>query len=280
MGKKKKKKRASCSYHPHHLYEAAVQDTGMEIQLFDRWYKKRYGKPIRRLREDFSGTAAFACDFAARHADHRAWAVDLDQDTLNWGKTFHGAALGEHVKRVTFLHEDVRSAKTPPMDHINALNFSYYLFKTREELLAYFQSCYQRLKKQGLFVVDVFGGTEAQQVKEDRREIPAVELKDGTELPPFRYYWRQVKFNPVNYHIFCAIDFKMPGHKRMRNVFTYDWRLWTLPEIRELLELAGFTTEVYIHGFTEEGESDEIYRRRKQFENTDGWVAYVAAWKS
>ena len=279
MGKKKKKNPEPLP-NKHHLYEASVQDTGQEIDLFTKWFKNRYKKPLRKLREDFSGTGAFACDFAAKHKDNRAWAVDLDPETLEWGKTFHGQALGPAQSRVQFVLGDVRSVRTPLMDHINALNFSYNLFKTRQELLRYFSSCYDRLKKQGLLVVDVFGGTESQQTKIDKRRVDPCTLKDGTQLKKFTYYWHQQSFNPVTYEIFCGIHFKYPGHKKVKNVFTYDWRLWPLPEIQELLQEAGFQTDVYVHDFDEDGESDEIYRRRTKFDNAEGWVAYVAAWKS
>ena len=72
----------------------------------------------------------------------------------------------------------------------------------------------------------------------------------------------------------------MPGYGTINKAFTYDWRLWTLPEIQEILVEAGFSTaEVYLHDFNDEGESDEIFRLRKTYENTQGWVAYVVGIK-
>ena len=64
---------------------------------------------------------------------------------------------------------------------------------------------------------------------------------------------------------------------KLRKAFTYDWRLWTLPEIQELLREAGFaSTEVYVDGWDEETEEgDGIYRRRTVLENQAAWVAYV-----
>jgi len=56
--------------------------------------------------------------------------------------------------------------------------------------------------------------------------------------------------------------------------------LWTLPEIQELLIEAGFqSAEVYLHGWNKDGESDETYRRRKTYENSLGWVAYIVGIK-
>jgi len=77
----------------------------------------------------------------------------------------------------------------------------------------------------------------------------------------------------------CHINFKLRDGTRMKKAFTYDWRLWTLPEMRELLLDAGFlSADVYVEGWDdEEDESDGIFRKRKYFENQEGWVAYVVA---
>ena len=101
--------------------------------------------------------------------------------------------------------------------------------------------------------------------------------RDGTRLPAFTYIWEQARFNPINHHILCYIHFKLADGTRLNRAFTYDWRLWSLPEIQELMLEAGFdSVEIYVEGWDEdEDETDGIFRRRKQFENQSGWVAYV-----
>ena len=37
------------------------------------------------------------------------------------------------------------------------------------------------------------------------------------------------------------IHFEFTNGSRLKRAFTYEWRLWTLPEIRELLGEAGFS---------------------------------------
>jgi len=99
---------------------------------------------------------------------------------------------------------------------------------------------------------------------------------DGSRLPAFRYTWEQERFNPVTNDLFCSIHFEVPGHRAMRRAFTYDWRLWSLPEVRELLEEAGFrSSRVY----ADVGDSNGVYRLRKSFENQRGWLALVAGVK-
>ena len=62
----------------------------------------------------------------------------------------------------------------------------------------------------------------------------------------------------------------------MRRAFTYDWRLWSLPEVRELLSEAGFReSRVYV----DMGDSNGAYRWRTSFDNIPGWLALVAGIK-
>jgi len=63
----------------------------------------------------------------------------------------------------------------------------------------------------------------------------------------------------------------------MKKAFTYDWRLWTLPELQELMQEAGFhDVSVYLEGWDDDAdEADGIFRKRKQAENIPGWVGYV-----
>ena len=56
----------------------------------------------------------------------------------------------------------------------------------------------------------------------------------------------------------CHIHFSFPDGSKIKKAFTYDWRLWTLPEIRELLLEAGFQrATVYWEGTNEETEEGD-----------------------
>ncbi len=63
----------------------------------------------------------------------------------------------------------------------------------------------------------------------------------------------------------------------MRRAFRYDWRMWTLPEIRDALADAGFRrSDVYLENMsTTTGEGTGVYRRREHAENQEGWLAIV-----
>jgi hypothetical protein len=125
-------------------------------------------------------------------------------------------------------------------------------------------------------VLDLYGGTEAIDTKLEPRRVAASTAADGTRIPAFDYIWDQAHYNVIDHHVINHIHFKLPGIGKINKAFTYDWRLWTLPEVQELLRDAGFrSAEVYLHGWTPAGESDEIYRRRTVYANTLGWVAYL-----
>lgn len=264
----------------HALYEAAVQDPDTAVPFLQRLHRKHSGRAARILREDFCGTAALSCAWVRQHRDNRAWGVDLDADTLQWGREHNIALLGRRRRHISLFQSDVRRANTPAADIVGAFNFSYCVFKERTALLAYLRAAFHALKPGGLFVCDLFGGKNAMDATEERKTVPAHTRPDGLRVPRFTYIWEHECFNVVDHSILCHIHFRFRDGSRIRKAFTYDWRLWTLPEMRELLYQAGFRqVDTYIHGWTPDGESNEIYRRRSRYENADGWLSFITALK-
>ena len=266
----------------HGLYEASVQNVDTDLDFARRVFSKHWKRQPTTLREDFCGTAKLACRWVQRNKKNQAWGIDFHQPTLDWGMEHNAAELSEEqLQRLHLLCGDVLDTQTPKVDLALALNFSFCVFKQRETLKHYFQAVEKSLNPEGLFVLDIYGGTEAVMAKcDDVRLIPGFTTPDGQEIPDFEYTWEQAKYNPINHHTTCHIHFKVPGIGNIKKAFTYHWRLWTLPELQELLLEAGFSkAEVYLHDFTDEGESDETFRLRKTYENVQGWVAYVVGIK-
>jgi hypothetical protein len=79
----------------------------------------------------------------------------------------------------------------------------------------------------------------------------------------------------------CHIHFKFPDGSRLKRAFSYEWRLWTLPELRDLLDEVGFSrTTVYWEGTDEEtGEGNGIYEPAESGAADAGWICYLAAEK-
>lgn len=269
------------SVHKHVLYEASVQDTDVDITLIDRMRKRAGGGPALTLREDFSGTSLLACAWVQSHPQREAWGVDLHGPTLNWARKHRLPVLGPDEDRVHLLEENVLSANTPSVDVVAALNFSYMIFKQRDQLKTYFQSVYNTLNPHGVFVLDLFGGPHSQDVMKEKKRVPAgVDFK-GTPYPEFTYIWDQAKFNAVTQEIQCHIHFQGKKIVPLEKAFSYDWRLWSITEISDLLKEVGFIkVDPYFEGWDDENEStDGNLQIRSKYENMLAWICYLSAAK-
>lgn len=255
----------------HELYELSVQDPESECDLIDQVWKEQRGRPCETIREDFCGTAVVCMEWAKRRRANRATGVDLDAEVLGWGKAKMPSRLNaEQASRVELRREDVRTVSIDPVDSVLAMNFSYYLFRTREEMRTYFASVREGLKEDGLFLLDAYGGSES-----------FSEIEEERECEGFTYVWEQRTYHPVTGEAQNAIHFTFPDGSEMRDAFRYDWRLWTLPEIRELLIEAGFRdVVVYWEGEDEEsGEGNGEWAVTATGEACPGWIAYLVAVK-
>ena len=253
----------------HVLYQDSVQCVEAEIDFVDDTYKRLRGRQARVLREDFCGTAATACEWVNRRSKNRAIGVDLDADVLAWGREHNVAKLGRSASRVTLLNTDVMRVESDAPDVILAMNFSYWIFKQRKRLRRYFRRVHEALASGGLLVMDCYGGYEAFR-----------EMKDRHKYDGFTYIWDQESYNPITGDMRCNIHFKFPDGSRLNNAFSYDWRLWTPPELSEILDEAGFShSEVYWQGTDEEGEGDGEFTPTRLGEADAAWIAYIVAEK-
>ncbi|MET0027999.1 MAG: class I SAM-dependent methyltransferase [Candidatus Thiodiazotropha sp.] len=276
MSKRKKKSPSLADQADRHrLYELSVQCSEAEIDFIDDTFKSLRKRRPTRLREDFCGTANVCCEWVRRRKSNHAIGVDLDAEVLQWGREHQLAELKpSERKRVTLLEENVLSVKTEPMEIISAMNFSYWLFKERKQLKRYFKRVHEQLADDGVFFMDAYGGYDSYKEIEEEREI-----EDGDRS--FTYVWEQEKYDPITGNLICHIHFDFEDGSRLERAFTYDWRLWSLPEVRELLEEAGFgKITFYWQGFDDDGEADGIFVPVTQGEADAGWICYITAEKS
>ena len=170
-------------------YQQSVQEPDHEIGVFDKIYKDAYdGKPLV-LREDFCGTFAVCCEWVKSDNKRTAWGVDLCGETLQWGTNNNLNKLNaKAATRVKVLEQDVRDKNTPPADVLAAQNFSFWIFKTRQEVVNYFKTAYNNLADQGVMIMDMMGGKDCYDTDVvDKRTI--VKGKKG-----FKYQWQQAYF--------------------------------------------------------------------------------------
>src|SRR5690606_4628723 len=139
----------------HELYEEAVQAVDGEIEYLIDTFKQLRGRDPISFREDFCGTASAACEWVRTDPRRYAIGVDIDEETLEWGRANRIGRLPEADRaRVKLLNDDVMNVVTDPVDVAVAFNFSDFCFTTRDEMCAYFRRVREALNDDGLFFLD------------------------------------------------------------------------------------------------------------------------------
>ena len=255
------------------LYTNSVQSAEYDAELLWKILKKNMGgKSIKTpyLQEDFCGTAALCYEWVKLGVEHRAAGIDLEQKALTWGLKHHGLEIPvAAVKRVRLIKGDVLEDHGIKPHVICALNFSYFFMKDRKTLKKYFTACKKSLAKGGILAIDAFGGPDYLGSHIDRRR--------NTEKK-FQFWWEVEMFDAINHQIKTHIHFQMDGQKRRNRVFSYDWRLWSIPEITDVLLDAGFTNIAYwAEGLDRQGRGDGVFREIKTEKNCSTWITYIVA---
>ncbi|KAK0604645.1 hypothetical protein LWI29_017759 [Acer saccharum] len=172
-----------------------------------------------------------------------------------------------------------RNSRLPARDIVCAFNYSCCCLHKRADLVLYFKHVLEALsKKGGIFVMDVYGGTSSEQ-----------KLRLQRRFPNFTYVWEQDEFDIIQRKTRISLHFHLQKQqKKLRHAFSYSWRLWSLPEIRDCLEEAGFqSVHFWIREMpdTKENRSTEgfgvaqdvKYEEVETFQQLDAWNAYIVA---
>lgn len=273
-GKRRKKPRpryTAATADRYELYQLAVQSADLDVEFLRDTYRAIRGKHARHMREDFCGTALLCAEWVKLDARNTAEGYDLDPEPLEWGREKNLAPLGPAAERIQLFQADCRSRAKRPVDVRVVQNFSYWILQDRKELLDYFKRARASLAEDGIFVLDSYGGTEATiEVLEERK------VEGG-----FTYVWDQNVYYPATGEFRCNIHFKFRDGTRMDNAFQYVWRLWGMPETKDLLYEAGFSqVDVYFEGSDEddpEGEGNGVFEKDPLGENCEAWIAYIVA---
>jgi SAM-dependent methyltransferase len=251
-------------------YHASVQDPDETLGFIANTYRRQFTKRALTLGEDFCGTFALSAEWVKRDGTRRAVGVDLDPKPIKYGMTHYFSALTpDEQKRIQIINANVLDGGLPKVDALAAMNFSYFVFKQRKQLLAYLKNCHRRLNKKGILVLDTFGGTSTMEPNEDE-----------SRLRGFTYFWDQATFDPVTHHSMFYIHYKRKGERKREKVFRYDWRMWSIPELTECLEEAGFTeSQVWWEDTDKRGHGTGTFSLTKGEKNCPAWVSYVVGVK-
>ena len=263
------KKSQAISFDKYDLYEKSVQSPRSDIEFYVQTYKELKKKKPKFFREDFCGTFSLSAEWVKFNSGHVAYGLDIDPEPMDYGRQYFESRLNaDQKKRLHIQDHNVLVGPLPSVDVAVAMNFSYFCFKTRPLLKQYFQNVYNSIRKDGLFIVDIFGGSQCYDT-----------IEDVHKKKKFTYYWDQVSFDPISNFALFYIHFRVNG-KKVTKVFKYDWRMWSIPEVRELMEEVGFKkTHVYWEGTTRRGEGDGKFKRTEKGESCLSWIAYITAEK-
>lgn len=165
----------------------------------------------------------------------------------------------------------------PAADIVCAFNYSCCCLQNRSELVLYFEQAWNAIsKKGGIFVMDLYGGTSSEHALKLRRRYE-----------DFMYLWEQEDFDIINRTTKISLHFYLSKSQRsLRHAFTYQWRLWTLPEIKDCLEEAGFNSVHFwmreMPNIQERKEVEDFevndnvkYEEVSSFSQKDAWNAYI-----
>ena len=254
-------------------YQKSVQSAEHEVDFFEQAYKEAFRRKPYSLREDFCGTFSVCCEWVKSNSKRTAVGVDLCSETLQWGRDNNLAELtAGQEKRVRLFEQDVRKRNRPQVDVLAAQNFSFWIFKTRSEVIKYFKAARANLKSEGIMIMDMMGGGDClEEGQVDKRTI-----KKGKK--GFDYHWKQISFDPITHDASFSISFKFKDGSKLKHAFRYDWRFWSIPEVREMLAEAGFSeSHVYWEQEDEDGEDTGEWERTEAADSVACWIAYIVA---
>ncbi len=258
----------------YYYYTESVQSPEHDVQFLDQVYKDANGaKAVAKvMREDFCSTFANCCAWVKMGKERSAHGVDLDPETLSYGRAHYLSKLTPAEQGRIQLHEkDVLGKGLPKADLICGMNFSYYIFKERAVLKKYFMNCLRTLNDKGVLLLDSFGGSKCYEPNEEETEF---------DDPKFSYFWDQDSYDPLTGHAQFYIHFKRPGEAKRERVFSYDWRMWSVAEIKDLLLECGFSkVNLYWEGTTEDGEGDGNFHIVDKGDDCEAWICYLGAVK-
>lgn len=219
------------------LYERCVQHPGVLTEFLVR----SHGGEPRVLREDFCGSAALCRAWVKSCANREALGVDLDPAAIDAACERCARLEGMCASRVRLVQADAAEAApagTMPPDVIFVGNFSLGEIRTRAELMRYLRLGRERLARGGIFAADTFGGAGVYR-RGFRRRI--VDATGGTRI---HCVWEQGSLDPFSAMIRCAVHFRIEEGgevtRELPDAFVYEWRLWSVAELRDALDEAGF----------------------------------------
>jgi SAM-dependent methyltransferase len=257
------------------LYEECVQSPNWQADYLPQFHTWLTGRIPRTFREDFCGSARVACEWVKRDSRNSALGLDLDREVLDYAKRFNLAKLDtDDQKRISLKCADVRKKTARKFDWIGAFNFSVFEFHERHELLRYFKAALQSLDRTGTLFLEVAGGPGFLQASLEKQ------IKRIQGLGRVTHAWEQSQFDPITGLNDYAIHFKLPDGSWINHAFTYHWRIWGIPDLRDALREAGFKRSVVLWEKADSsGAPLHEFLPAEEAPNHEFYIAYVIGLK-
>lgn len=196
--------------------------------------------PPRHLGEDFAGSAALSRAWTALVPNGTAVALDRDPGAVDAARRRLSEASAARTDLVVGdVLDPPDGPATRPVDVVYAGNFSIGELHDRAALVTWLRRARARVADaNGIVVCDLYGGETAFVTGVAERDLPG---PDDTEI---LYEWEQRRADPLTGRVLDVVHFTLRRDGALvhesRDAFTYDWRLWGVPELRDAMVEAGF----------------------------------------
>ena len=226
----------------HDLYELCVVSPSHLVPLLIAVHGGDGHRAPKHLAEDFAGTACLCNRWVSDVPGGTSTGIDLDAETLHYHSPIEG------VTKIVGDVLDAAGLDPTKADIVHAGNFSIGYMHTRDDLVRYMILARKRLAPGGVFLCDTYGGESTFITGTVHRDHPIPEgPHKGKRV---RYTWEQRDADPLTGMVTNVLHFRIEHRgvieEEYFDAFTYRWRLWSVPELRDAMLEAGFTrTDVY-----------------------------------
>lgn len=249
----------------HELYQNSVQNVKKEVEFFRKIYRLIYNKAPHTFREDFCGTGLLANEWVKNSVENTGVGIDIDQEALDYGINNHTDS-----DRVKLLNHNVLTEydSSQKFDIICSLNYSHFLLTKRSEIKKYFENVFKNISK-GVFIIDLFGGAHI--------------YEDHSYDKGDNYRFTGKAINILNNQTECALNFKIKKNK-YKPMFKYVFRVYSIIELRELLEEVGFKKfKIYLKEINDDeddaySEYEEVDINEEYYPESDRYNGYIISY--
>lgn len=292
----------------HQLYELAVTNP----LAMAGFLAAVHGAKPKSMREDFCGTAALARGWTLLANElNLPGSNQIGRGATSLGVDFDRSVLKQipDVDGFRAVASDVLKCRVK-VDVIAATNFPVCYYHERSNLIRYLKHARACLNPRGILACDLFGGKDAFTPSTTRIKVPTlpsymnerrlnaksskktsvrVASKTKSNRNWFWYEWNQRECHSLTGRVLCDINFELPPDsstnqsnkpRRIERAFTYDWRLWSIPEMRDAMLEAGFRTVEIYNSLAAGVDSDNtlyVLPMQDDEELSDPYVVYVVA---